>query len=62
MMLGVFFFSYISGSVTSIITHNEKIQSRLAEKTLLLNKIHKDYQLPSMVYYQILTIIKHDNK
>ena len=60
MIIGVLFFSFSSGSLTQIISNYEKVNLKLLEKQEVLNKIYKEYSIPSELYYEILTAIKFD--
>ena len=60
MIIGVLFFSFSSGSLTQIISNYEKVNLKLQEKQEVLNKIYKEYSIPSQLYYEILTAIKFD--
>jgi len=60
MILGVLFFSFSSGTLTSIITNYEEVNHKLQNKKLLLNRIYKEYNLSSDLYFEVLTSIKYD--
>jgi hypothetical protein len=62
MISGVFFFSYSSGTLSNIISNREAQNQKLTEKTLILNKIYQQYQLPTPLYYQVKNIIIHDTQ
>ena len=51
MILGVVFFSFSSGTLTSMISNQDTIKQKHRMKELLLNKIYKDYSISSELYY-----------
>lgn len=48
--IGVIFFSFASGSLTNIITNNDREMNNNQEKTEILNKILQNYKIPSDLY------------
>lgn len=62
MITGVFFFSFASGSLTHLITHRETEELKTVERLNILNKIYKDYNLGSELYYSVLYLIESENK
>jgi 3-deoxy-D-manno-octulosonic-acid transferase len=62
MVSGVFFFSFASGSLTSVITQREIENVKHQDKLNLLNKIYKDHKMDSDLYYSVLNFIESHNK
>ena len=54
LFIGVIVFSFASGSLTNIIANQDKNKSRNFEKKQQLNKIHKNFNIPNDLYYQLL--------
>lgn len=59
MIVGVFFFSYTSGTLTNMISNQEAHNKNLNDKIIVLNKIYEQYKLPADLYYQTKGTIEH---
>lgn len=57
-LVGVIFFSFASGSLTSIIANYDNADTKNQEKVSVLNRILKEFNIPSELYYQLLTQIQ----
>mmetsp|Transcript_9973 Transcript_9973/g.15063 ORF Transcript_9973/g.15063 Transcript_9973/m.15063 type:complete len:115 (-) Transcript_9973:2561-2905(-) len=57
-LTGVISFSFTSGSLTNIITNQDSMNAKNQEKIDVLNKIFKEFKLPSDLYYQLMTQIQ----
>jgi len=51
MIMGVIFFSFSTGSMTSMISGYDSINWKQKEKVNVLNKIYKDYEISPDLYY-----------
>ena len=60
--IGVIFFSFASGSLTTIIANEDKHNALNREKTKTLNKILKEYKIPKDLYILLLTQLYYDNE
>jgi len=54
-LIGVISFSFASGSLTSIIANIDIDDNKNQDKIDTLNKLFKEYKLPSDLYYQLKT-------
>lgn len=61
MIVGVFFFSYTSGTLTNMISNQEAHNKTLNDKIIVLNKIYEQYKLPADLYYQTKGTIEHNS-
>lgn len=50
MFIGVLSFSFVSGSMASLISNYDFQNATLQEKVNILNQIHKEYCIPLEVY------------
>lgn len=50
-LIGVISFSFASGALTSIIANIDQDEHKNAEKIVILNKLFKEFKLPSDLYY-----------
>jgi hypothetical protein len=50
MIIGVISFSYATGSLSSILQNYDQANAKLQERTAVLNRIYKEYQLPLELY------------
>lgn len=57
--IGVIFFSFASGSLTTIIANYDSTNAKNSEKTNLLNKILKEYHITTELYAQLMTQIQN---
>ena len=53
MVLGVVGFSFVTGSVTSIISNLDHSNAIQTDKLNILKKLYKDYQLPLDLYLEV---------
>jgi ribosomal protein S13 len=60
MICGVLFFSYSSGTITTIISESTKSQNLKQDQINILNNILKTYNLQSDLYYEIMKTITTD--
>ena len=61
--MGVIFFSFASGSLTNIISNYDSMNSKNQEKNDVLNKIFREYRIPTDLYIQLITHIEnYDDK
>lgn len=56
-LIGVLSYSFASGSLTSIIANYDQINQKNQEKINVLNRLFKEHNIPSEIYYQIKTSI-----
>lgn len=50
MVIGVISFSFMNGSLTSILANHDQKNAVLNDKISILNTIHSDYVLPLDLY------------
>jgi len=50
-LIGVISFSFTSGSLTNIIANKDNANAKNQEKIDVLNKLFKEFKLPSDLYY-----------
>ena len=62
MIIGVFFFSFSSGTLTSIIANYDMIHQKFQDKQIILKKITKEYQLPPHLYQQVMSALKYNTQ
>lgn len=55
--VGVIFFSFASGSLTTIIANYDQTNAKNQEKLNILNRILKEYHIPPELYAQLMTQI-----
>ena len=60
MLGGVFFYSYTVGTITSIMSDNDKKQSKFESKLGILNDIAQNYKLSARLYKKIKSAIEYD--
>lgn len=60
MISGVIAFSFLSGSLTSILANYDQSEALLKEKVGTLNEIHSHYGLSAKLYDEIRRIIRCD--
>ena len=53
MVLGVVGFSFVTGSVTSIISNLDHSNAIQTDKLNILKKLYKEYQLPLDLYLEV---------
>jgi proline dehydrogenase len=56
-LIGVLAYSFASGSLTSIIANYDQINQKNQEKINVLDRLFKEHNIPSDIYYQIKTSI-----
>jgi len=57
--IGVIFFSFASGSLTTIIANYDQTNAHNSEKINLLNKILKEYHITPKLYGQLMYQIQN---
>ena len=62
MVIGVISFSFMNGSLTSILANHDQKNAALNEKISILNNIHSDYVLPLDLYMQCKKNLEYSNK
>ena len=61
MLFGVFYFSMISGSLTSILATLDQTQAELEKKVLFLQRLRAKYTLPDSIVEEIKKSLNYDN-
>jgi len=61
MLIGVFTFSFASGSLSSIMHNVDSQQAEVNEKLLLLDSLTKYYNFSPQLYDDLKNIISYDN-
>ena len=61
MLLGVVSFSFITGSLSSIITSYDSSEATLKEKIAILNNIQKEYKVENDLFNKLAKTIKYDH-
>ena len=62
MMAGVTSFTFISGTLSSIISNSDAAQSALQEKLLYLGKLRTQHNISDQLYFEIRTALEYDSK
>ena len=62
MMAGVTSFTFISGTLSSIISNSDAAQSALQEKLLYLGKLRQQHNISDQLYFEIRTALEYDSK
>ena len=62
MLLGVFAFTFATGTLTSIMQNYDYQNAQLQQSIQVLDRIYKEYQLPLELYVRIKKQIGIDNK
>ena len=57
-LIGVLSYSFVSGSLTSIIFNYDKINDANKEKMQVLNRLFQENDIPSQMYYQLKSAIE----
>jgi hypothetical protein len=60
MLLGVISFSFVQGSIASILQNNDPKEIEYNERMTILDKANKDYNLPQDLYISLLRQIKYE--
>ena len=61
MLFGVFYFSMISGSLTSILSTLDQTQAELEDKVTFLQRLRNKYILPEPIVEEIKKTLNYDN-
>lgn len=61
MIIGVFVFSFTTGSLSSIITSYDSKEAELKEKIVTLNEIADDYMIETELFTKLVRTIKYDH-
>lgn len=61
MIIGVFVFSFTTGSLSSIITSYDSKETELKEKIATLNSIAEEYVLDADIFNRLIKTIKYDH-
>ena len=61
MIGGVIIFTFITGSLSSILTANDSTKAILSEKIIFLNKLSSQFKIPSPLYNEIKKAVNYDN-
>lgn len=59
MIIGVIAFSFVTGSLTSILSNLDNSNAKVKYQMEVLNKIYKDYQLPMNLYISLKKNIEY---
>ena len=62
MILGVTSFSFVTGSLSSIVSSYDAKETELSEQFAKLNRVHSVYNLPGSLTAQIKTALRFDSK
>ena len=62
MMAGVTSFTFISGTLSSIISNSDAAQSALQEKLLYLGKLRQQHNISDQLYFEIRAALEYDSK
>ncbi len=62
MMIGVVSFTFISGSLSSIISNFDQSSANIQEKLLFLNKLKLNYGIEGDLYEDCSRAIRYDEK
>jgi hypothetical protein len=62
MVIGVIAFSFLNGSLTSILANHDQKNAALNEKITILNSIYSEYFLPLDLYMQCKKNLEFSNK
>lgn len=62
MVIGVISFSFMNGSLTSILANHDQKNAALNKKIQILNSIHNEYVLPLDLYMQCKKNLEQSNK
>ena len=59
MLLGVIAFSFLNGALSNIISNYDTTNAIYQEKLVILNRIHRDYNLPENLYIRLIKSMQY---
>ena len=62
MLIGVISFSFMNGSLTSILANHDQENAVMNERIQILNSIYREYFLPLDLYMQCKKNLEYSNK
>lgn len=60
MLIGVFSFTFATGSLSSILHNYDHANAKLQERIAILNRIFKEHYLPLELYEKLRKAVKYD--
>jgi hypothetical protein len=59
MLIGVFAFSFASGSLATILLEFDNQSGKLKQHMSILNSVHKEYKIPILLYQNLKNSLNH---
>lgn len=60
MLIGVVAFSFLNGALANIISNYDTTNAIYQEKVVVLNRIHRDYNLPEDLYIRLMKSLNYE--